>query len=58
MVQSGGHWHLVMIDTEDDLVMFKLMTGFTDDEYRGYGDWSKMKYHSAAGNRIHKVRES
>lgn len=56
MHMSGGHWHLLMIDTESDLVFLKLMLGFTDEDYRGCGDWSKMKYSCAAKNRIPNAR--
>lgn len=52
MNKNMGGLYLVMVETDDDLVMLRMMTGFTDEEYRGYGDWSKMKYTSRAGNRI------
>ena len=52
MCQSGGHWLLLMIENEIDLVYLRFGIGFTDEDYRGYGDWSKKKYHSAETNRI------
>lgn len=52
MNKNMGYHYVVMVDTEDDLIMLKMMTGFTDEEYRGHGDWSQVKYSSKEGNRI------
>ncbi len=52
MVASGGHWILVMLDSDHDLAALQLMTDFPPENYRGCGDWSKKKYYNAKGNRI------
>ena len=52
MAKNMSYHFVLMIDTEDDLFMTKLLTGFTDEEYRGHGDWSQIKYSTKEGNRI------
>ena len=52
MLQSGGHWMLLMVAEDDDLILLKMLLGFTDEDYRGKGDWYRKQYHNAADNRI------
>lgn len=52
MCQSGGHWHLLMIERDEDLILAKLLLYLREEDYRGYGAWDKKKYSSAATNRI------
>lgn len=52
LARNCGATYVVMVESSDDLVLLKMLVGFSDEEYRGYGDWFNVKQHSAATNRI------
>lgn len=56
MHQSGGSWQLLMFTDSCDVVMFMRLFDLPADSYRGCGDWSVMKYRSAAFNRMAELR--
>ena len=56
MHQSGGSWQLFMFTESRDAEMFMRLFDLAPDCYRGYGDWSVMKYRSAAFNRMIELR--
>jgi hypothetical protein len=41
MRQSGGHWHVIMVESDEDLVFLKVAIAFPPSAYRGKQDWSK-----------------
>ena len=52
MVKNTGPCLVIMLTEDEDVVLMKMITGFTDEDYRGFGDWSNLKYHNAKNNRI------
>ena len=52
MVMSGGHFMVIMIAEEVEMTLFRIAFGISAKEYRGSGDWSRVKYNDANGNRI------
>jgi hypothetical protein len=48
--KNGGHFRVLMVEDDEDAVFLRLKCH--ERAYRGYGDWSQMKYSSAETNRI------
>lgn len=52
MVKNLGHYAVLMVEHEEDVILLRILIGFAAEDYRGYGDWHKKKYNSAETNRI------
>jgi hypothetical protein len=52
LIRNGGHFKVMWVESDDDMVWLIMKLGLTDYELRGKGDWSKAKYNDAASNRM------